>query len=152
MIQRIQSIYLLVVSLLMASIFIFPFAELLGANGQLFIFSYNGLSVENEEGMYLLTIPPMILLIIIVFISFFSIFLFKKRVLQMRINFFNLLLMVGYLGLNYYYIQNFSKQLDGIVSYQITAIFPIISAIITYLAIRAIGKDEALVRSMERIR
>ncbi|PLX18027.1 MAG: DUF4293 domain-containing protein [Marinilabiliales bacterium] len=152
MIQRIQSIYLLVVSLLMASIFIFPFAELLGANGQLFIFSYNGLSVENEEGMYLLTIPPMILLIIIVFISFFSIFLFKKRVLQMRINFFNLLLMVGYLGLNYYYIQNFSKQLDGIVSYQITAIFPIISAIITYLAIRAIGKDEALVRSMDRIR
>ena len=152
MIQRIQSIYLLVVSLLMASIFIFPFAELLGANGQLFIFSFNGLSIENEEGMYLLTIPPMILLIMIVFISFFSIFLYKKRVIQMRVNFFNMMLMLGYLGLNYYYIQNFSQQLDGIVSYQVTAIFPIISAVITYLAIRAIGKDEALIRSMDRIR
>jgi hypothetical protein len=136
----------------MASIFIFPFAELLGANGQLFIYHFNGLSIENEEGMYLLTIPPMILLIIIVFISFFSIFLYKRRVIQMRINSFNLMLMLGYLGLNYYYIQNFSKQLDGIVSYHIIAIFPIISAVITYLAIRAIGKDEALIRSMDRIR
>ena len=152
MIQRIQTIYLLVVALLMASLFIYPFAELLGASGQIFIFNFNGLSVENEEGMYLFTLPPMILLILIVSISFLSIFLYKKRVLQMRINLFNLILMPGYLGLNYYYIQNFSKQLDGIVSYSVTAIFPIIGAIITYLAIRAIGKDEALVRSMDRIR
>lgn len=152
MIQRIQSVYLLIVALLMGSIFIYPFAELLGANGQLFIINFNGLSIENEEGMYLLTIPPMILLILIVSISFLSIFLYKKRVIQMRINFINLMLMLGYLGLNYYYIQNFSKQLDGIVSYQVTAIFPIISAILTYLAIRAIGKDEALIRSMDRIR
>jgi hypothetical protein len=136
----------------MASIFIFPFAELLGADGQIFIFNFNGLSIENEEGMYLLTYPPMILLIIIVLVSFISIFLYKKRIFQMRINFINIMLMLGYLGLNYYYIHNFSTQLDGIVSYHVTAIFPIISAIITYLAIRAIGKDEALIRSMDRIR
>ena len=152
MIQRIQSLYLLVVALLMASLFIYPFAELLGADGQLFIFNFNGLSVQGEESLYLLTIPTFVLLSLIVLIPFISIFLYKKRIIQMRLNFINIILLIGYLGLNYYYIQNFSRQLDGIVSYQVTAIFPIIAAILTYLAIRAIGKDEALIRSMDRIR
>ena len=70
----------------------------------------------------------------------------------MRINFINLMLILGYLGLNYYYIKSFSSQLGGVVSYKITVIFPVIAAFLTYLAIRAIGKDEALIRSMDRIR
>jgi len=152
MIQRIQSVYLLIVTILLGSIFAYPLAELLSSDGQLFIYNFNGLSIENEPGMYLLTVPPVILLAITILISFVSIFLYKKRVLQMRLNSFNIILMLGYLGLNYYYIHNFSKQLDGVVSYQITAIFPFIAAIFTYLAIRAIGKDEALIRSMDRIR
>ncbi|MBU8892558.1 MAG: DUF4293 domain-containing protein [Bacteroidales bacterium] len=152
MIQRIQSIYLLVATILLGSIFAYPFAELLGADGQLFIFKFNGLVIENEEVLYLLTVPPIILLVITVLISFTSIFLYKKRIIQMRLNSFNIIIMIGYLGLNYYYIYNFSKQLDGVVSYEITAIFPFVAAVLTYLAIRAIGKDEALIRSMDRIR
>ena len=152
MIQRIQSIYLIVVTILLGTMFIYPLAELLSVDGQLFIYNYNGLSIEGEEGLYLLTVPPIILLGILVGISFVTIFLYKKRVLQMRLNSFNIILMIGYLGLNYYYIQNFSKQLEGVISYQIAAIFPFIAAILTYLAIRAIGKDEALIRSMDRIR
>ncbi len=152
MIQRIQSIYLLVATILLGTIFVYPFAELLSSDGQCFIFSFNGLSIENEEGMYLLTIPPIILLVITTLISFVSVFLYKKRVIQMRMNSLNIFLMLGYLGLNYYYIQNFSKQLDGVVSYEITVIFPFVAAVLTYFAIRAIGKDEALIRSMDRIR
>lgn len=152
MIQRIQSVYLIVATILLGSIFAYPLAELLGAEGQLFIYSFNGLSLENENGMYLLTVPPIILLVISACISFISIFLYKKRVLQMRLNSLNIFLLIGYLGLNYYYIQNFSKQLNGIVSYQIAAIFPFVAAVLTYLAIRAIAKDEALIRSMDRIR
>jgi hypothetical protein len=152
MIQRIQSVYLLVVTILLASVFAYPYAELLSSGGQLFIFNFNGLSIESEEGMYLLTIPPMILLAIITLVSFVTIFLYKKRVLQMRLNSFNIILMLGYMGLNYYYIHNFSRQLEGVVSYQITALFPFVAAVMTYLAIRSIGKDEALIRSMDRIR
>lgn len=152
MIQRIQSIYLLVVSILLGTMFFYPLAEMLSSDGQLFVYYFNGLAREGEEALYLLTIPPIILLGIIVGISFITIFLYKKRIIQMRLNSFNVILMIGYLGLNYYYIQNFSKQLEGVVSYQIAAIFPFIAAILTYLAIRAIGKDEALIRSMDRIR
>lgn len=152
MIQRIQSIYLFVAAILLCSIFAYPFAELLSSDGQLFLFNFNGLSIDNEEGLYLLTVPPIILLIVISFISLMSIFLYKKRILQMRLSALNIVLMIGYVGLKYYYIQNFSKQLNGIVSYQITVIFPFVAAVLTYLAIRAIGKDEALIRSMDRIR
>ncbi len=152
MIQRIQSVYLLVATFLLASVFAYPYAELLSADGQLFIFNFNGLSIENQDELYFLTVPPIILLVITTLISFTSIFLYKKRIFQMRMNSFNIILMIGYLGLNYYYIQNFSKQLDGVVSYQITAIFPFVAAVLTFLAIRAIGKDEALIRSMDRIR
>lgn len=152
MVQRIQTVYLLVATILIGSVFAYPLAELLGADGQLFIFKFNGLKIENEEGLYLLTIPPIILLGITTLIPLVSVFLYKKRIIQMRLNSFNIILLIGYVGLNYYYIQNFSKQLDGVVSYQIAAIFPFIAAVITYLAIRAIGKDEALIRSMDRIR
>jgi len=152
MIQRIQSVYLLVVTILMASIFFYPYAELLAANGEVFIFHFNGLFSLAEESIYSLTIPPIILLSIIVLISFSSIFFYKKRIFQMRINLINIILMIGYLGLNYYYIQSFTNQLNGVVSYKITVIFPVVAAILTYLAIRAIGKDEALIRSMDRIR
>ena len=152
MIQRIQTVYLLVVTILLGSIFLFPFAELLSSDGQLFIFNFNGLSIENEEGLYLLTIPTIILLAVTVLISFSSIFLYKKRIIQMRMNSFNIILMIGYVGLNYYYIHNFSGQLDGVVSYQVIAVFPLVAAILTYLAIRSIGKDEALIRSVDRIR
>lgn len=60
--------------------------------------------------------------------------------------------MLGYIGLNYYYIKSFANQLNSVISYQIIVVFPLISAILTYLAIRAIGKDEALIRSLDRIR
>jgi hypothetical protein len=152
MIQRIQSVYLVVVTILMASIFFYPYAELLAENGQVFIFQFNGLAFLEEDGIYSLTVPPIILLSIIVLISFSSIFLYKKRIFQMRINLINIFLMIGYLGLNYYYIQSFTNQLNGVVSYKITVVFPFVSAVLTYLAIRAIGKDEALIRSMDRIR
>lgn len=88
MIQRIQSIYLLVVSILLATMFFYPLAELLSSDGKLFTYNYNGLTLESEDTLYLLTIPPVILLGITLGISFISIFLYKKRILQMRLNSF----------------------------------------------------------------
>ncbi len=152
MIQRIQSLYLLLALALMVSIFFLPIAELLDSAEINYIYSYRGLMIEENGEMLYHSVPTIILLSVIVLISFVSIFLFKKRVLQMRINSFNIFIMIGYIGLNYYYIQNFQKQLDAIVSYELPMIFPLLAAILTYLAIRAIGKDEALIRSMDRIR
>ena len=150
MLQRIQTIYLLIVTLLVGSMFFYPYAELLGEEKQIYVFNFNGLFLDGI--IYHHTVTPVILLSLIVLISFCSIFLYKKRILQMRISFINLLLMLGYIGLNYYYIKSFSNQLSGVISYTIIVVFPLVAAILIYLAIRAIGKDEALVRSLNRIR
>ncbi|NLA23333.1 MAG: DUF4293 domain-containing protein, partial [Bacteroidales bacterium] len=44
------------------------------------------------------------------------------------------------------------KSLEAKVHFKIFIAFPIISAILLWLAMRAIGKDEALIRSIDRIR
>jgi len=152
MIQRIQTVYLLIITLLMGSMFFYPYAELLAQDNQIYSYSFNGLFLDGNESVYFSTIPPLILLSIIVLLSVVSIFLYKKRILQMRLGVINIMLMLGYIGLNYYYIKSFSNQLTGVISYNIIVIFPLVSAILMYLAIRAIGKDEALVRSLDRIR
>lgn len=152
MIQRIQTVYLLIITLLMGSMFLYPYAELLAQDKQVYVYNFNGLFLDGSNSVYFSTIPPLILLSIIVLISVVSIFLFKKRILQMRLGVINIMLMLGYVGLNYYYIKSFSNQLTGVISYNIIVIFPLVSAILMYLAIRAIGKDEALVRSLDRIR
>jgi hypothetical protein len=152
MLQRIQTVYLLVVAILMGSMFFYPFAELLATDDQVFAYYFNGLFIEGNKSAYFLTIPPAILLFIITLVSIITIFLYKKRILQIRLSAINLMLMLGYIGLNYYYIKSFSSQLTGVISYNLIVIFPLISSVLTYLAIRAIGKDEALLRSLDRIR
>ena len=47
---------------------------------------------------------------------------------------------------------NLKTKLQYTVNFNVTALFPLIGAIIVYLAERRIKKDEDLVRSLDRIR
>lgn len=153
MIQRIQTLYLFISFILMLVLFFFPLAGILSSEGQLYTFQFDGLHYIDHQTVYIQTIPPIILLSVIVAVNFVTIFLYKRRILQMRLSFINMLLMLGYIGLSYFYITDFSNQLQAeAVNYKIVDAFPLVSAIFTYLAIRAIGKDEALIRSIDRIR
>jgi hypothetical protein len=137
----------------MLLLFFFPLAEILSGEDQMYVFRFNGLYYAGHETVYVQAVPPIILLSVIVVVNFLSIFLYKRRILQIRLNFINLLLMLGYAGLVYFYVRDFSGRLDAqVVNYKLFDAFPFVSAILTYLAIRAIGKDEALIRSIDRIR
>ncbi|SRR6056297_1774800 len=157
MIQRIQSLYLFIAFLLMGSLFFLPLA-IVSTESDLYTVMFDGFYKSYSETVFIQTIPLIILLVVIVALSFVSIFLYKKRIIQMRLNFINIILMLGYAGLLFFYITSFAngKFTEEITSetihYKIYAAFPFVSAVITYLAIRAIGKDEALVRSIDRIR
>lgn len=136
MIQRIQSIYLLAVTIISALLCFFPMAYLNDAPlgfGTLIVYSA--------------------LCIIIPVVSFASIFLFKKRILQMRLNSFNIILMIFQIIAIIVYIymaKDAAPEAELKLSWPIIA--PPINIILTYLAIRAIGRDEALVRSLNRLR
>jgi short subunit fatty acids transporter len=132
--------------------FFFPFAEILSSEGLVYTFKFDGLHNSDAELIYQ-TVPLIILISVIIGITVVSIFFYKQRITQMRLNFVNMILMLGYVGLGYYYVSHFSTELESVaVNYEFYDVLPFIAALLTYLAIRAIGKDEALVRSIDRIR
>ncbi len=98
------------------------------------------------------TLSLVILTALIAIIALFSVFLFKKRVLQMRLSMINIFLMIGQLGLIYYFIYAIADKFDFAYNFKIAIVFPIVGIILTILAYRAIRRDELLVRSMDRIR
>jgi hypothetical protein len=76
-------------------------------------------------------------------------FLYKKRILQMRFNIFNSILLVALQGFIVYYIISYIS--NGFI-FTIQSVFPAISLILSILAIRNILKDEFLIKSLNRIR
>lgn len=108
----------------------------------------NAFQISNGEQI----IPLTILISLIIFITLITLFLFKKRILQIRLIIINIILMLGLIGLIYFYVYQI-KQFGIYKShFQFPCLYPIISLILSYLAIRSIGRDEALVRSIDRIR
>lgn len=147
MIQRIQTIYLLLSGLLTASLLQLTFAEL-AVNGELYIFSAQGIFSGGKiefDGL-----PIMVFIGLISLLHFIIIFMYKNRIRQIRLTVFTIILLVGLLGLFFYFA--YAGFEDARVAFKIPVAFPLIAIILDYLAIRSIGKDEALVRSMDRIR
>ena len=87
---------------------------------------------------------------IVVVLHGFAILSYKKRIRQIRVIVFAILLMLGLFGL-FFFFTHFAFS-DAQISYQVSMVFPLVAIILDYLAIRAIGKDEALIRSIDRIR
>ncbi len=147
MIQRIQTIFILVAEMLIASLFFFKFADL-SVNNELYTFTVKG--VFNGDVMVFDGLPIMIFTGLILFLHLVIVFMYKKRVLQIRILVFTIILLLGLTGLLFYFI--YAGFTGAQVAFKVPVAFPLIAVILDYLAIRAIGKDEALVRSMDRIR
>lgn len=155
MIQRIQTIYLLIIVALTAGILFLPLA-VLRSGDQLFSFDASGISTMTEQpeliyptwGLFALTA-------IIAIIAFLTIFLFKKRMLQIRLCIFNFVLMIGLYGLFFFFYWNLKQQLaveEMSFSLKFASCFPFVCMVLDYLAIRNIGADETLVRSLNRLR
>jgi lysylphosphatidylglycerol synthetase-like protein (DUF2156 family) len=80
-----------------------------------------------------------------------SLFLYRKRILQMRLNIYNSILLATLQGFVIYYMVSGVEQ-DMKFVFAIQSVFPVVSLVLSILAIRGILKDELLVRSLNRIR
>lgn len=128
-----------------------PLGEIASAD-ILYNFGVKGVVKSSGEMIYN-GMPLIILTIIILAINVFVIFKFKNRSLQIRFSIINMVLMVGFMLVSWYFISASLKQIGaGVYSFQLAMAFPIVAAILNYLAFRAIAKDEALVKSIDRIR
>lgn len=153
MIQRIQTLYLLVAELFIGSLFIKPFAKLVDKGGAEYTTDLLGVHKLGANSLLLqsntlLSILGGALLILILL----TIFNYKNRKNQQKLAFIGLGGCIVTAGLMFLHVQSISEQLAGIYTLTLTFVFPIIAAVLIFMAIKGIRKDEALVRSIDRIR
>ena len=142
MIQRIQSLWLIIVALTAF------------ATSQLTI--YNG-TLPNGTELPLKLAANLLLAIVIILLgclALICLFLFKNRKLQFKLSVIGVIFSVGFLFLEYYVVENSFKPNHSIVTgaYQIGALLPVLMIVFFFLAARGIYKDEKLVKSMDRLR
>jgi hypothetical protein len=131
MIQRIQTIYLLIASIAFALLsFKIPFWSL---NDE-FIYA------QNDNKLYLLLITLFVF-------SLIGIFLFKKRIVQMKLLRLSILIEFVVLVRLFLTYKELNTPLDAKVFFLLMSAF-----VALLLAYRGVKKDENLVRSVDRIR
>lgn len=147
MIQRIQSVYLLLAAILTALLFLLPFAEI-AKDGAVYLFNFKGVlldGVVKQSGM-----AVMVLLILIFALHIWAVLSYSNRKKQIKVVWGAILMLIVLLGAIVYY--TYISFSGAQISLKFGAIFPVIAIILDYMAIRSIGKDEALIRSIDRIR
>ena len=154
MIQRIQTVYLLIAEMLIGALFFVPFGEIAAKQGSIYRIDIKGIYLEGIQKHEIISssLQLVILWAVSLILILSTIFLFKNRILQMRLSSINIFILLGLGGLIFYYIWSSAKLLSGVYSLTIYLVFPLIASILIYMAIRAIAKDELLVRSIDRIR
>lgn len=152
MIQRIQSIYLLVAAILMAVTVFSPLAFLTdNANGY-FIYRCLGF-YENGVGLNYHTWGVITLVSLTAVLTFVSIFLYKNRKLQIKLSYISIVGILASYGTIYTYLQTGSAATSSVlVNVKYGIIMPVIALIFIILAIIKIKADEKLVQSLNRIR
>ncbi|MBN2484797.1 MAG: DUF4293 domain-containing protein [Bacteroidales bacterium] len=155
MIQRIQSLFLLAAAGLQIFLLFSPVANFALAGNGYAEFWFKGFTVNQEVGETIL-LPTAALNILgwfIAVLGLLTIFLFKRRVLQIRLCVYAILLNIGQIILIAFYIYQFNiNNAPQNTAYSMAIAVPAANVVLTYLAFRAIRKDELLVKAYERLR
>ena len=151
MIQRIQTLFLLAVAVLSGLMLNGGLLVMNSGSGTLFTIGFLGLGEEGGEIIQRLW-PLSFLLALVPVLALVAIFLYRKRGTQMRVTMITLLLSLGTLLLGAFYVIMFDRKIDVTIIWKIKVVFPVISAILAWLAYRAILKDDLMVKSYDRLR
>ena len=149
--QRIQTVFLAIVILVLLVSLIFPIWSV-DVNGEARVLTgfYYLSNSTYQYNPYSLTA---ILAIAAATIAFTEITKFKNRLTQIKLGALNSLLLVGVLGLAFYFSNQLIKDVAGPKGkYGLGMWLPFVAVICNLLANRFIRRDEKLVRDSERLR
>lgn len=135
--QRLQTLYLCIATGLIVALFFSVKAFTLGPGG-----------VHSVELTYIKCTPYLILLILITILQLLAVFTFNARVFQMRTAVLSAILMIAlqaWIGVDY-----FTADKEWI--FKFTAVFPLVAAILNFIAARLILRDQLLVESVSHLR
>lgn len=148
MIQRIQTVYLLIAAILVGITLVAPLAWFGADNEMMTLYAFHLTTAEGNVGD--MPLWTGILLSLSTALPLIIIFLFKKRMLQFRLCAVEFIFLLGCLVmLGYTYFRMGSGIESGMKP---AIILPLVALLFIYLAGRAIFKDEILIRSLNRIR
>ena len=176
MIQRIQTLYLLAASVLCIACLCLPVGRLVSSDGDILgtVYnlwvhipyhetvgqtSFNGLGpsapvlAEVAEGSHNFT--PWALFALLLLTStglLIDIFFYRTRLVQSRVVMLGCILLVGWYAVYAAFWFLLGAKYGAEFHPEPWAAFPAIACIFSFLAFRAILKDEALVRSLDRLR
>lgn len=155
MIQRVQSIYLFFASLAIFALYLVTIANNVYIGGKPTSIKVTGL-FQDLNGVQTNVTPFVALTAITAVVALaplIIIFLFRKRKQQVALCYSAILLIIGY---SFWLAQTVKKATDGIVlgsnNFGVGLFLPPIAILLVFLAIKAIKKDEALVKSADRLR
>jgi hypothetical protein len=164
MIQRKQTIYMLVAAICMALVATLKLYTFNAYGSSVELYTYGAYEVSGEEPQFLGITVKALCMVAVAAISavlmVVNIFLFKKREVQMSILFSQYVLIAGTILYGLYYVISFSKlyaasipadtQLTSVPGW--TLALPFVALIMNFLAVRGVASDIALLRSIDRIR
>ncbi len=145
MIQRKQSIFLLLAALLNAGVFYFDLYRT-----HTIINGADTLGQLRVSDHY----PSLLVALVITIVPLVTIFMYGNRKRQMAMSFATIIALLSFISLLLARVGNLGKTVPppSSGSYWIGAVLPVISLVLVLLAIFGIRKDEKLVKSMDRLR
>ena len=152
MIQRIQSIFLFAALCFLIPMFFVPVAELVYETGEILSFNLTGFyytelgTAAGISSQYSI----MAFGILICALNLITIFMYKSRLLQLRLCIYNMILLVGLSGVMLFVLYNVTNVSS--VSFRLPIVFSLVAIILHYLAYRGIRKDELMVQALSRLR
>jgi small neutral amino acid transporter SnatA (MarC family) len=158
MIQRIQTVFLLVAFLGGVLLFFFPLAGIYGDTSTYIFYIYQFRNmVPGEPSLFnnMAVIPLALINAGMVALAAVSIFMYKNRLRQMRLVRFAIFLGIILIALIFFVYAGIIERTLGIApDYMSEAgiYFPLVSLVFLILANRYIVRDERMVRSIDRLR
>jgi hypothetical protein len=152
MIQRVQSLFLLLTILLSV---LFPIGVIMKFSegiSEIFLRFDGIIKASGGAENFKQILPLTVLMFIIPLLSMIIIFLYKNRKLQMRLTVILIILILAEIIAIVYYAIYITRSFNAELTLGIKLIIPVLILICTLLAYRYIKKDEELVRSYDRLR
>lgn len=153
MIQRIQSIYLLLAGLFPAITFFLPILHFTGNNDQsltMYSLGYDAVMYPEMAGVKLPALA--VFTFIAILIPLFTIFVYKKRKLQIKLINITICSIIAWYVAFAAHVFSIVNEMNLSMSFDTCAVFPFLSIIALLMARRSIHKDEELIRAADRIR
>lgn len=144
MLQRVQTVYLLLASLFSGGLVFFLSLWKDSENVDFFV-------MDTFKTGNVLLMSMSVLFFLSAFMSICTIFLFKNRSVQLGIGRLNILINFILLGMVVYFSQNLSGE-TAVSEKGIGLLIPILTIVLVVLANNAIKRDDELVKSVDRLR